>query len=139
MADFVATVTGVEYVPPAELDAPTPLDPARIVRSVVDHVLVVFDVEAVVGHSLYFDPVCVPNRMTFYDVGQDEAVLALVREVVFGWSSLEPADPTDPVQLAGGTDPRIDVDATAIVGELRAVLDALGDRVLPPPPPDLVE
>lgn len=139
MADLVATVTAAAYVPPAEIDAPTPLDPARTVRSLVDHVLVVFDVATVVGHSLYFDPAAVPNRMTIYGVDDVEAVTCLVREVVFSWSDLEPVDPTDPVQVWGGTDPRIVVDATAVAGELRAVLDGLGDRVAPPPPPDIVE
>jgi hypothetical protein len=118
---LTATITKLEYIDTTPQAKTTPLGEAYTEQVLIDSFVVTFDVIEkgsqskilVTDHPLWFKPEAIGNRIANYDpvVEHIHAVEALVREVVFGWSpTLEPPDPTNPVDVNGGIDDRIAVE-----------------------------
>jgi hypothetical protein len=128
-----ATINSLTYIDTIDQQQTTPLGDTTTVTVKVDVLVASVSCGSVADHPLYFAPEAVGNRMANYP-GVDTSLLAvesLVRELIFGWSpSLTPADPTNPIDVNGGTDSRIDIAwASGADTSAQTVLDGLADRI----------
>lgn len=131
MSDVTATITNFAYLETITQELETPLG-SSTVEVPCDMLQAVVDSKPVLGHPIHFAPEAVGNRMAGYEIDDIvAAVESLVREVMFGWSpSMEPVDPSSPIDVNGGLDERIAVvwteEASAQATE---VLDPMAERI----------
>jgi hypothetical protein len=107
MAEITATVTEIGYQDTVEAPTVTPLGVERTVTIELDNLAAVFSVGPVEDHGYVCRPEAVGNRLYVYGLTDPQDALdALIREVVFHWSGLDP-ETDDQAGRLGGIDSRI--------------------------------